>query len=120
MATHDEETETLEDEISETEDDGDDLRQMIRDEIRAVLGTNPETSSVPDPKQDRYSDDDEPLSLRAVESSVRRIVEEAMIPLRQAQKKPAAKPKKKEPETAPEPAATKPVRKLSEFLWGAE
>jgi len=121
MATHDEENETIEDEITETEDDGDDLRQMIRDEIRAVLGTTPEDSSVTDTKQDRVSDD-EPLSLRAVESSVRRIVEEAMIPLREAQKK--APPKKvapkKEPERAPEPVATKPTRKLTELLWGPQ
>jgi hypothetical protein len=122
MATHDEENETLEDEIVETEDDGDDLRQMIRDEIRAVLRTTPGDSSVTDTKQDRETDDNEPLSLRAVESSVRRIVEEAMIPLREAQKK--ATPKKvapkKEPETAPEPVATKPTRKLTELLWGPQ
>jgi len=121
MATHDEETETFEDELTEVEDDGDDLRQMIRDEIEAVLRKIPGEGSVTDIKQDRVADDDEPLSLRAVESSVRRIVEEAMIPLREAQKKPAAKrTPKKEPETAPEPVATKPTRKLTELLWGPQ
>jgi len=121
MATHDEETETFEDELTEVEDDGDDLRQMIRDEIEAVLRKIPGEGSVTDIKQDRISDDDEPLSLRAVESSVRRIVEEAMVPLREAQKKPAVKrTPKKEPETAPEPVATKPTRKLTELLWGPQ
>ena len=121
MATHDEETETLEDELTEVEDDGDDLRKMIRDEIESVLRKIPGEGSVTDIKQDRVSDDDEPLSLRAVESSVRRIVEEAMIPLREAQKKPAVKrTPKKEPETAPEPVATKPTRKLTELLWGPQ
>ena len=119
MAT-DEETEH--DEPEEPETESDDIRQMIRDEIRAVLKGFPGEGSPIDQVQDEIVNDDEPLSLRAVESSVRRIVEEAMVPLREAQKK--ATPKKivpkKEPERAPEPVATKPTRKLTELLWGPQ
>ena len=122
MATHIEPDDELQEFEETTETDTDDIRKMIRDEIESVLRKIPGEGSVTDIKQDRVSDDDEPLSLRAVESSVRRIVEEAMIPLREAQKKAAPKKAapKKEPETAPEPVATKPTRKLTELLWGPQ
>jgi hypothetical protein len=120
MATQEENNDELEEFEESEETDSDDLRQMIRDEIRSVLEGFPGEQSVPETKQERL--DDEPLSLRAVESSVRRIVEEAMIPLREAQKKPAAKKaaQRKEPETVPEPKESKPTRKLTELLWGPQ
>ena len=108
--------------VDDIETGAEDIRQMIRDEIERALHAIPGEGSVTDIKKDLP--DDEPLSLRAVESSVRRIVEEAMIPLREAQKKtPAAKkpPTRKEPETAPAPApVVKDTRtRISTFLWGS-
>ena len=108
--------------VETIETDAEDIRRMIRDEIERVLHAIPGEGSVTDIKRD-LSEDDEPLSLRAVESSVRRIVEEAMEPLREAQKKPAVKKAatRKEPETPPAPApVTNPRSKLTQFLWGNE
>jgi hypothetical protein len=112
--------ETLDDVETGTED----IRRMIRDEIERALHAIPGEGSVTDIKKDS-PDDDEPLSLRAVEASVRRIVEEAMVPLREAQKKtPAAKKPavRKEPERAPAPApVVKDTRtRISTFLWGSD
>jgi hypothetical protein len=112
------------DAVDDIETGTDDIRRMIRDEIERALHGIPGEGSVTDIKKD-LPDDDEPLSLRAVESSVRRIVEEAMVPLREAQKKtPAAKKPatRKEPETAPAPApVVKDTRtRISSFLWGSD
>jgi hypothetical protein len=108
--------------VEEIEETGEDLRKLIRDEIEAVLRKIPGEGSVTDIKKD-LPDDDEPLSLRAVEASVRRIVEEAMIPLRESQKKPAPKKTaaRKEPEPTPAPApVVKDTRtRISTFLWGS-
>ena len=121
-------TDTDNDDIEETEPveaietDVEDIRTMIRDEIERVLHAIPGEGSVTDIKKD-LPDDDEPLSLRAVESSVRKIVEEAMEPLRAAQKKPAKKPAtRKEPEATPTPApVVKDTRtRIQTFLWGAD
>lgn len=100
-----------------------DLRRMIREEIEAVLADSPGDSPGTDDDSEPYYD--EPVTLRALEESVRRIVEESMQPLRAAQKRPAPKPAKRRPDPEPEPAPS-PIevkdtrRRLSEFLWGSE
>ena len=105
------------------EDNADRLRRLIRDEIEAVLGEIPGEGSVMDVKTE-LPDPDEPLTLRAMEESVRRIVEDAMGPLRAAQKKPKPKPAPRrtpEPEPEPAPVEVRDARKrLSDFLWGSE
>ena len=91
------------------------VRKMIKDEIEAAL------SSVPGEGSTKESDEiDEPLTLRAMEASVRRAVEEAMEPLRASQAKPKPKKKTASKEVEPEPAPIeKDVRsKLTSFLWG--
>lgn len=106
----------------DTLEDADTLRRMIRDEIEAVLQTVPGESSGADVKDD-LPDAGEPLTLRAMEESVRRIVEDAMEPLRAAQKKPKPKPTRREPEPEPEPAPIEvrdTRKKIQQFLWGAE
>lgn len=103
-------------------EDADTLRRMIRDEIEAVLHSIPGEGTVVDVK-DELPDAGEPLTLRAMEESVRRIVEDAMEPLRAAQKKPKPKPVRREPEAEPEPAPleVKDTRKkIQSFLWGSE
>ena len=98
----------------------DDIRKLIRDEIEAVLRSVPGEGSVADIKRE-LPDPDESLTLRALETSVRKIVEDAMIPLRAAKTKPKPKPKTKPVETEPEPVPAKVTRsKLTTFLWGAE
>ena len=118
MTTEPEELEP--EELEDVEEEGESLRQLIREEIRFVLRTNSgETSTSTTQKQ--TGDDDEPLTLRALEKSVREIVEDAMVPLRMAQQKPKPKPKTKATETEPEPAPIKVTRsKLTSFLWGDE
>lgn len=118
MTTEPEELEP--EELDDVEEEGESLRQLIREEIQAVLQNSPrETSTSPGKKESR--EDDEPLTLRALEKSVREIVEDAMIPLRMAQQKTKPKPKTKPPETEPEPAPVKVTRsKLTSFLWGEE
>ena len=107
-------------ELEEVEAEGESLRQLIRDEIESVLRKIPGEGSVTDIKKE-LPDPDEPLTLRALEKSVREIVEQAMIPLREAQQKPKPKTKTKAPETEPEPAPAKVTRsKLTSFLWGEE
>lgn len=102
------------------EEEGENLRKLIRDEIESVLQKIPGEGSVTDIKKE-LPDPDEPLTLRALEASVRRIVEDAMIPLRESQQKPKSKPKPKPAETEPEPAPAKVTRsKLTSFLWGEE
>lgn len=111
-----------EDEETEVVDEADSLRRLIRDEIEAVLQSIPGEGSVVDVKKE-LPDQDEPLTLRAMEETVRRVVEDAMEPLRAAQKKPRPKAPRREPEPEPEPAPieVKDARKrLSTFLWGAE
>lgn len=91
------------------------VRKMIQDEIKAAL------SSVPGEGSASNSDElDEPLTLRAMEASVRKAVEEAMEPLRASQTKPKPKKKTAPKEVEPEPAPIeKDVRsKLTSFLWG--
>jgi hypothetical protein len=106
--------------IEADDDDGDDIRKIIRDEIEAVLRQIPGEGSVADVKRE-LPDPDEPLTLRALENSVRKIVEDAMVPLREAKAKPKPKPKAKPAETEPEPAPVKVSRsKLTSFLWGEE
>lgn len=115
------------DDPTETEpepiEDDDSLRRLIRDEIESVLQTIPTDRTRTDDRTDR-DDSEEPLTLRAMEESVRRIVENAMEPLRAAQKTPKPKPApRKEPEPEPEPAPieVRDARKrLSSFLWGSE
>lgn len=99
------------------------LRRLIRDEIENVLQDIPGEGSVVDVK-DELPDSSEPLTLRAMEESVRRIVEDAMEPLRAAQKKPKPRPApRREPEPEPEPAPVElpsARKRLQSFLWGAE
>jgi hypothetical protein len=107
-------------EFDDVEEEGENLRQLIRDEIESVLRKIPGESSVSQIKK-QLPDEDEPLTLRALEASVRSIVEDAMIPLRESQQKAKPKPKAKAPEREPEPAPTKVTRsKLTSFLWGEE
>jgi len=122
---HEEIEETEEPELEEeVEEDADSIRRMIRDEIEAVLSKIPGEGSVTDIKKDLPADDEEPLTLRAVEAAVRRQVEEAMKPLRAAQKKPATTKKKPAPKVEKEPE-TEPVVKdlksrIQRIMWGAE
>jgi hypothetical protein len=121
MTKEPEETEYIEDdEDDDYTDPVDDIRRLIRDEIQAVLKNLPGQESASNIRR-QLPDEDEPLTLRALEASVRSIVEDAMIPLREAQTKPKPKPKTKPPETEPEPPQTKVSRsKLTSFLWGDE
>ena len=124
MATQPEEIEDIE-EAEDTaedivEDSGelfDQIRRVVRDEMESLMGS--EKRSLPS----RDPEEDEPLTMRAVEASVRRAVEDAMEPLRASQKK--AQPKKKaapKKEVEPEPApTTKDIKtKIQSFLWGSD
>lgn len=113
----DEPEEISEDIIEDSGELMESIRRMIRDEIEGVLQKVPGEGSVSDIKDDL---DDEPVTLRAMEASVRRAVEEAMTPLREAQKKPPKKKPAPKKEAEPEPA---PIQqdlktKISSFLWG--
>lgn len=101
-------------EPEETETD-DDLRTLIREEIAAVLKRSP-AATKPAPAVE----DDEPISLRAVEASVRQIVEEAMEPLRAAQAATKKRAPAKVAETAPTPVPVKADTKtrIQNLLWG--
>lgn len=122
MTTDAEDNDGIEYIEADDDDDGvDDIRKLIRDEIEAVLRAIPGEGSVADVKKE-LPDPDEPLTLRALETSVRKIVEDAMIPLREGKaKQKAAKPKPKPVEKDPEPVPVKMTRsKLTSFLWGEE
>ena len=99
--------ETAEDIVEDSGELLESVRKMIRDEIEAALSSVPGEGSVTDIKDEI----DEPLTLRAMEASVRRAVEEA---------KPKPKKKTAPKEVEPEPAPIeKDVRsKLTSFLWG--
>ena len=118
MVQNSDEIENYDDEeIEDANDSVDSIRQMIRDEIKAALDTLPGETLRPATQEPQS---DEPMTMRAVEASVRRAVEDAMQPLREAQAKPKPKKKTAPKEVEPEPAPlTGQVKsKLQSFLWG--
>ena len=101
-------------------DNGDQLdKATVQGWIRdALADLVPGKAPKPDP-----DDDDEPLTIKAIEAAARRAVEEAMEPLRKAAaQKQRAKPKPKaEPTPEPEPSPAKgSPSKLRKMMWGAD
>jgi hypothetical protein len=104
--------------------DTNELRELIREEIRGVLDALPGSDLVHD-AADRAGDDADaavPLTMRDVEDTMRRVVEDAMKPLKATAKK--APPKKASDPPPPEPVPAEPGGNLStrlrRVMWGGD